>query len=197
MLNDTSSLLSHLATRRSGKPRDMIAPGPDDTELQAILTIAARTPDHGKLTPWRFVHVPADRRGDFQALLDAAWRAEKGEPSPGDREAIHRLAYQAPCLVVLVSAPVVPHKIPEWEQFLSAGAAAMNLLHAAHAHGFAASWITGWASESRAVNAALAGPGARIAGFVFIGTPATPLEDRPRPEFDRIASEWDGRPRTT
>jgi nitroreductase len=195
MLNDLSSPLALLKTRRSGRPRDLVEPGPDAGQLRAILTIAARTPDHGKLHPWRFVHVPKAERGAFAAMLEAAYRAGRdGEPGRLEIEAAHRFAHQAPELVVLLFSPKESAKIPLWEQQLSAGAAAMNLLLAAHAGGFAGGWVTGWAAYSPDVLASLGGQaGEQIAGFLFLGTPGAPLEERVRPELEEIVSEW--RPR--
>lgn len=190
LLNDLSSPLSYLASRRSGRPRDMIAPGPDADQRRQILEIASRTPDHGKLTPWRFIHVGAEQRPAFHDLLTRAFTADNPEPGEGDREAIQRLAYQAPCLFVVTFAPVTPHKIPEWEQFLSSGAAAMNLLHGAHALGFAGGWITGWASRSEIVRTAFCSGDERIVGLVYIGTPGLALEERPRPALADISREW-------
>jgi nitroreductase len=103
---------------------------------------------------------------------------------------VDRLAHQAPTLVVALSSPLEGTKIPLWEQELSCGAACMNLLLAAHAMGFAAGWITGWAAYSEDVRRAFARDGERIAGFIYIGTPANPLEERPRPPLDRILSDW-------
>ena len=190
MPNDRSSLLSHLATRRSCRPRDLVEPGPDGAQLRTIVELAARTPDHGKLHPWRFVHV-ADREA-FARMLEAAYRAGRKEvPGRLELEAVHRFARQAPVLVVALSSPVEGTKIPVWEQQLSCGAACMNLLHAAHAHGFCAGLVTGWAAYSDAV---LEGLGARegecIAGFVFIGSPGVELEERPRPPVEDVLTEW-------
>jgi nitroreductase len=190
MLNDRSSALSLLQTRRSGRPRDMVEPGPDEAQLAEIIRIAARTPDHGKLAPWRFVHVPRDRRAAFAELLHRVYRTDNPQPARLEIEAVDRLAYQAPTLVVALSSPLEGTKIPLWEQELSCGAACMNLLSAAHAMGFAAGWITGWAAYSEEVRRAFARDGERITGFIYIGTPANPLEERPRPPLDRILSEW-------
>ncbi len=192
MFNDLSSPLALLHSRRSGKPRDMIAPGPDATQLDAILKAAIRVPDHGKLAPWRFVVVAADQREALATLLTSAYRAEKPEAGRLEVEAMIQFAHQAPALVVALSTPVAGSKIPVWEQELSAGAACMNLLTAAHALGFVASWLTGWPAYSDAVRAAFGGAEARIAGFVFIGSPGRPLEERPRPEFDSVVSKWGG-----
>ncbi|MEP9358412.1 nitroreductase [Sphingomonas sp. KR3-1] len=190
MLNDTSSLLAHLQTRRSGKPRDMVAPGPSPEQIEAMLAIAARTPDHGKLFPWRFVTIPDEARPALALKLAEILRSEKADCTPRDEEAAAQFATQAPALVVVLSAPVVPHKIPVWEQELSAGAVCMNLLHAAHAMGFAGAWITGWAAYSDAVRDLFGDASQKIAGFVFIGTPASPLEERPRPALSEIAQQW-------
>ena len=190
MFNDRSSILSLLETRRSGRPRDLIEPGPDAEELRRILAIAARTPDHGKLHPWRFVHVPKDRRDAFAAMLQSAYRIGNPEPGRLEVEAVERFARQAPELVVLLSSPVPETKIPLWEQQLSCGAAGMNLLLATHALGYAAGWVTGWAAYSDAVLAAFGAPPERIAGFIFIGTPGAGLEERPRPEPGEVISEW-------
>ena len=190
MLNDRSSTLSLLRTRRSGRPRDLVAPGPNAEQLRQILEVAIRTPDHGKLAPWRFVHVPAEQRDALAALLHSAFRVGTPEPTRLELEAVERLARQAPTLVVALFSPVESAKIPEWEQQLSCGAACMNLLIAAHALGFAAGWITGWATYSPQVLEAFGRGRERIAGFFYIGTPAHELEERPRPAYDYAVSEW-------
>ena len=190
MLNDRSSILSLLATRRSGRPRDLVAPGPSAAELRAILEIAMRTPDHGKLHPWRFVHVARKRRAAFATLLQAAYRVDNPAPGRLEIEAGERFAHQAPELIVALSSPTPDHKIPVWEQQLSCGAACMNLVLAAHALGYAAGWVTGWAAYSPAMLAAFGAPPERIAGFIFVGTPGAALEDRLRPEPDEVISEW-------
>lgn len=190
MLNDTATHLSALRTRRSGKPRDLVAPGPDDAELRVMLEIAARTPDHGKLAPWRFVIVPPERRDALAELLTKARRADPAPVKPGDLEGLDQFARQAPALVVVLSSPSAERPIPRWEQEMSAGAAVMNLLHAAGAHGYAAGWLTGWASENAAVRDAFGSVNERVVGFVFIGTPSRPLEERPRPDLDRVVSYW-------
>jgi len=192
MLNDHNSLLSYLATRRSCRPRDLVEPGPNPDQMRQILEIAARTPDHGKLFPWRFVHVAGDRRAAFAETLHAAYRAGRAEPPARlEIEAVERFATQAPELIVLLSSPIEGHKIPVWEQELSCGAVAMNLLHAAAALGFGGGWVTGWAAYSPAVLEALGGrPPERIAGFFFLGTGAVALEERPRPALEQVVREW-------
>ena len=190
MLNDLSSPASLVATRRSGKPREMVAPGPDAAQLGRILTAAMRVPDHGKLAPWRFVVIAEDRRDAFAAMLQQAWRTEHNVEDRPDISAIDQFARQAPTLVVVFSTPLAEAKIPLWEQELSAGAACMTMLAAAHAEGFVGGWLTGWASYSPAVATALGHAGAKIAGFIFIGTPGKAPEERPRPSHDSIVSHW-------
>jgi nitroreductase len=191
MFNDLTSPASLLATRRSGKPRDMIAPGPNAAQLDAILGAASRVPDHGKLAPWRFISVAADQRAAFATLLVSAYGDEKPDAGRLELEAMQQFAHQAPCLIVVLSTPVESSKIPLWEQQLSAGAACMQLLNAVHAQGFVGGWLTGWPTYNGAVKAAFGGTeGDRIAGFIFIGSPARDLEERPRPVPATIVSKW-------
>ncbi len=191
MLNDRSSILSLLETRRSAKPRELVGPSPTAEELQRILAIAARVPDHGKLTPWRFVIVAGDKREALAQLLLRALEEEDPDALPAIREKAEQFAHYAGQLVVLVSAPAENHKIPVWEQQLSCGAAGMNLLTAAHALGFAAGWVTGWQAYSPMVNAAFCAPGERIAGFIFIGHPMREIEERPRPGLADVVRAWE------
>jgi nitroreductase len=193
MFNDLSSLRAFLATRRSCKPRVLVEPGPTAEQLREMIALASRSPDHGKLNPWRFVHVSRAMRGEFAALLQSAYT--KDRPSPGrlEIEANEKFAHQAPELVVVLSTPR-ESKIPAWEQQLSCGAACLNLLTAATALGYGAGWVTGWAAYSDEVRAAFGGEGDRIAGFVFIGTPGGPLEERDRPMLEDVFFEWKTRP---
>ena len=189
-LNDRSTTLSLLETRRSGRPREMVAPGPSEAELERILTIAARTPDHGKLFPWRFITVSTEQRAALADLLAKALPESDPAAGPAHVQKALDFAHQAPTLVVLVSAPVADHKIPLWEQQLSVGAAGMNLLIAAHALGFVGGWLTGWAAYSERVRSAFCGPGERIAGFLFLGSPGVELQERPRPPLTAVVRPW-------
>jgi nitroreductase len=192
MFNDLSSPAALLATRRSGKPRDMAAPGPDEAQMRRILEVAIRTPDHGKLAPWRFVIVRADQRTAFAAMLRDAYMETKPAAGRLELEAIEQFAHQAPSLVVAMSKPAHASHIPIWEQELSAGAACMNLLLAVHAAGFVGGWLTGWASYSTIVRDAFGASDEKIAGFMFIGSPTRPMEERPRPDYDAVVREWQG-----
>ena len=189
-LNDSSSALSLLETRRSGKPRELVAPGPSAVELQRILTIAMRTPDHGKIAPWRFVIVGQNQRQQLADLLARALPEHDPDAGAAHHAKALQFAHQAPAMIALISSPIEGHKIPVWEQQLSCGAVAMNLLHATHALGFVGGWITGWQAYSQRVTRAFCKEGERIAGFIFLGTPANPLEERLRPELAAHVSEW-------
>jgi nitroreductase len=191
MLNDRSSILSLLETRRSAKPRELIGPGPTAAELEQMLAIAARTPDHGKLAPWRFVIVSDDQRDALGALLRQALAEKDPCASLAHHEKEDEFAHYAGLLLVLVSAPVANHKIPVWEQELSCGAAGMNLLLAAHALGYVAGWVTGWRAYSERVRSAFCGPGERIAGFIFIGHEGRQIDERPRPLLSDVVRRWE------
>lgn len=191
VLNDRTSAMSLLLTRRSAKARDLIEPGPSEAELRQILTAGARVPDHGKLVPWRFVIVPKQHREAFADGLIAALRAEKPEASQIEVEGLRQFAHQAPTLVAVLSRVKQDLPIPAWEQELSAGAVCQNLLLAAHALGYHANWLTTWPAYSEAAVALLGGaPGDKVAGFIFIGTSSRPADERPRPDLDAIATAW-------
>jgi len=190
MLNDRSSALSLLETRRSAKPRELVGPGPTAEEMARILTIATRVPDHGKLHPWRFVTVGDDQRDALATLLRQALADESPEMTRAHLEKEDEFAHYAGELVVLISTPVQDHKIPVWEQELSCGTVGMNLLLTAHALGYVAGWVTGWRAYSPKVNAAFCGSGERIAGFIFIGHPMRDLEERERPALEQVSRRW-------
>jgi nitroreductase len=173
------------------KPREMTGPGPSPSEIETILTIGARVPDHGKLAPWRFVTVADDQRDALATLLRGALAREEPDALPAKREKASEFAHYPGQLVVLVSAPVEDHKIPVWEQQLSCGAAGMNLLLAAHALGYVAGWVTGWRAYSEHVRSAFCGANERIAGFIFIGHASRELEERDRPSLDAVARAWE------
>jgi nitroreductase len=183
--------LDLLKTRRSVKPIDLAGPPPSPAELETLLTIAARVPDHGKLVPWRFVVFQGDARLTAGETIAAHFKSDHPEATADQVEFERRRLARAPLVVAVVSRAAPHVKIPEWEQVLSAGAAAMNLVHAAHALGFAASWITEWYAYDRRVLDALGlAPHERIAGFVHIGRPVHPPEDRPRPPLAEIVTRF-------
>ncbi len=188
MFNDQSNLETYLATRRSGKPRDMVAPGPDETQLDRIIALASRTPDHGKLFPWRFIKI--SNRDALADLFERALLASDPDARPSQIDAARNSALHAPCLLGLAHAPQESAKIPAWEQELSVGAVAMNILHAAHALGFVGCWITGWITYDEMVRSELCEGAERIAGIFYLGTPGLPMEERPRPDLAKITRSW-------
>jgi nitroreductase len=186
-----SDTLELLTTRRSFKAVELSGPAPSAEEVEKLLTVASRVPDHGKLTPWRFIVFEGDARKTAGDVIANAFRAKYPDAKPEHVEAERQRLARAPLVIAVVSRAAPHVKIPEWEQVLSAGAAAMNLVLAAHALGYGASWITEWYAYDRAVLDALGlAPHERIAGFVHIGTPPGPPEDRPRPALDEIATRF-------
>jgi nitroreductase len=180
-----------LRTRRSLKPAELIGPGPSRAEIDTLITIASRVPDHGKLRPWRFIVFEGDARLKAGAAIEAAFRNKYADAKPEQVEYERKRLARAPLVIAVVSRAGPHVKIPEWEQVLSAGAAAMSLVLAAHALGYAANWITGWYAYNRAVLDALGlQPHERIAGFIHVGTPSGPLSDRPRPALNEIATRF-------
>mgnify|MGYP001619112162 FL=1 len=182
-----------LKTRRSVKPMELTGPAPSAAEIDTLLGIASRVPDHGKLTPWRFIVFTGDARLAAGEAIASAFRADRPDATP-DQIAFERTRLARAPLVIAVVSRAGPHvKIPEWEQQLSAGASAMSLVFAAHALGYAASWITEWyAYDRRVLDALGVTAGERIAGFVHIGRPAKPPEDRPRPALESIVTRYSG-----
>src|SRR5246127_2704820 len=194
VLKTMPDALDLLKTRRSYKARELSGPPPSAAEIDTLLTIASRVPDHGKLTPWRFIVFEGEARRAAGAAIAAAFRAKYPDAKPEHVEAERQRLARAPLVIAVVSRASPHVKIPEWEQVLSAGAAAMNLVLAAHAMGFAATWITEWYAYDRRVCAALGlKPHEKIAGFVHIGRSARPPEDRPRPPLGQIAPRFAAR----
>jgi nitroreductase len=181
-----------LRTRRSLKPVELVGPGPSPADLDTLLTIASRVPDHGKLAPWRFIVFEGESQIKAGAAIAAAFVAKYPDATP-DQIAFERRRLARAPLVIAVVSRAAPHvKIPEWEQVLSAGAAAMSLVIAAHALGFGATWITEWYAYDRSVLDALGlAPHEKIAGFVHIGRPAHAPEDRPRPALADIVTRFE------
>src|SRR5450631_197203 len=186
-----SDALQLLKTRRSVKPMELTGPGPSKPEIDTMLAIASRVPDHGKLAPWRFIVFEGDARLAAGAAIAAAFAADRVDATPEQIEFERKRLARAPLVIAVVSRAGPHVKIPEWEQVLSAGAAATSLVFAAHALGFAASWLTEWYSYDRRVLDALGvAPNEKIAGFVHIGRQAKPIEDRPRPPLDQIVTRF-------
>ena len=178
-----------LLTRRSGSAKAMKAPGPSKKQIEDILQAGARAPDHGKLFPWRFILFEGKGRERFGDILAGVMQAE-GERSKQVEEERGRLL-RAPLVIGVISAAREQHKIPVWEQELSAGAVCQNILIAATALGFVGNWLTEWYAYHPAVKQKMGlNSGERVAGFLYIGTAKDELEERPRPEMDKIVSNF-------
>jgi nitroreductase len=183
--------LNLLKTRRSVKPVELAGPGLSAAEVDTLLTVAARVPDHGKLVPWRFIVFEGEARLKAGEAIAQAFRAKFPDAKPEQVDYERGRLARAPLVVAVVSRAAPHVKIPEWEQVLSAGAAAMSLVFAAHALGFAANWITEWYAYDRAALDALGlAPHEKIAGFIHIGRPAAPPQDRPRPPLSDIVTRY-------
>ncbi len=183
--------LQLLKTRRSVKPIELIAPAPSEAEIDTLLGIASRVPDHGKLTPWRFIVFAGDARLAAGEIIAEAFRVNHADATADQIDFERKRLARAPLVIAVVSRAGTHVKIPEWEQQLSAGASAMSLVIAAHAMGYAASWLTEWYGYDRRVLDGLGlAANERIAGFVHIGTPAKPPEDRDRPKLETIVTRY-------
>jgi nitroreductase len=178
-----------LATRRSASAPALTAPGPDAAQLDALLRLAARAPDHGKLFPWRFIVLQGEAKARFSSQLAAL--AER-QPDPAKaRGALVKL--NTPPLAVIVVSRAQAGKIPLWEQELSAGSVCTLMLLAAQGMGFGANWITDWYSfDAEATALAGLAPGERVAGYVYVGTCAEAPLERVRPDVSELTTVWNG-----
>lgn len=184
-------LIDLLKTRRSVKPIEMTGPGPSPAELETILNVGARVPDHGKLVPWRFIVFEGDARARAGDLFSAVFK-EKNLAATADQVEVERKRFLQAPLVIGVVSRARPHvKIPLWEQELSAGASAMNIVTAANALGYVANWLTGWIAFDRDVLDALGlAADEKMAGFVHIGRTGRAPEERDRPSLDSIVTRF-------
>jgi len=187
----TNPVIEHLQMRRSVSADKLGTPGPNEAELDTILRIAARVPDHKKLIPWRFIVIAGEARAALGERL-ANITAEREPEASGMRLDTERRRFlRSPVVIAVVSHTIYHPAAPEWEQILSAGAACMNLVHAAHALGYAAHWLTEWYAYDESARAAVGlDPKERVAGFIHIGTPQEPPQERDRPDLSAIVSHY-------
>ena len=193
-LNDTASgVLGLLLSRRSGSAKSMTGPGPNAAELDTIVQAATRVPDHGKLVPWRFLVFEGDARAGMGQILAQCLCEDDPNVSEERLRAERERFCRAPVVVGVVSRVREATPIPEWEQILSAGACCQTLVLAAHAMGYVANWITEWCAYHPHVRERIGlKPGERIAGFIYIGKPAAPLEERARPDVASLVTRFQG-----
>ena len=180
-----------LLTRRSVKALTMVEPGPDEKELEIILRAASRVPDHGKLAPWRFVLFRSDAREAFGKELAKIYAKANPAATADQIEFESKRFTRSPLVIAVVSRVTSGIKIPEWEQVLSAGAVCQNMLIAAAALGYGGQWLTEWYAFDDEARALLnLQDGERVAGFIYIGSPSIPNDERPRPDLSEIVSDW-------
>ncbi|WP_284776490.1 nitroreductase [Agrobacterium sp. lyk4-40-TYG-31] len=191
-MKDNISLIDYLNVRRSTPALQLTEPGPDTAQIEEILRLTVRVPDHGKLAPWRFIVYRGEERQRLgEAVLKRA--LEKTPDIGADYQEVERTRFTRAPVVVAVVSTAAPHvKIPEWEQVMSAGAVCLNMLFAANANGFAANWLTEWVSYDEALFPALGvNADEKIAGFIYIGSTTFPAVERPRPELADVVT-WVG-----
>ena len=182
-------MIDLLATRRSVNPNFLAGPGPSRDEIEILLTLASRVPDHGKLAPWRFLVIEGGARARLGAIALAIRLAEKPDLDVSTRQGELKRFALAPLVVAIVSGAREHVKIPVWEQQLSAGAVCMALSVAAKGLGFSSAWLTEWPAYSAPFRAALGlAQDERIAGFIHIGRASVTPDDRPRPALADIVT---------
>ena len=188
-----SELSDFLLKRRSVVVRNMEEPGPSSDDLENILRAGMRVPDHGRLTPWRFIVIRGSAREKLGRILGEAFRKANPECIDEQVEIEEERFVRAPTVIAVISRTNPEHKIPEWEQVLSSGAACQNMLTAALGMGFAAQWITEWYAYNDDVKVAIGlKPADKVAGFLYLGSMTEPPTDRLRPDYQDIVSEWTG-----
>ncbi len=189
-VKESAETLALLARRRSSKLMHLAEPAPTSAELEALIALAARVPDHGKLGPWRFVIIEGEARARAGAVLADVIKDDEGVDD-ARLDFVRGTFLRAPSCVMIVSSPQPNKKVPEWEQQLSAGAVCYNLLIAAHALGYAGCWLTEWhAFDARAAKALGLSETERVAGFVYLGTPSVGATERVRADVTTRVSRF-------
>ncbi len=179
----SAEALRFLARRRSLPVRAQGEPGPSAEEVDLMLAVGLRVPDHGKLEPWRLLVLRGEARHRIGAVVAEAFAKRQPDANAASLQAERQRLARAPLVVAVIASPVASAKIPEWEQLLSVGALCHQLLLTANAMGYAAQWLTEWYAYDADVATALGcRAGERIAGFVHVGTPTGPAEERVRPD---------------
>jgi len=188
MSERNQAALDFLLTRRSRTAKTMTGPVPSRDEIKTLLTAAARVPDHGKLEPWRFVVINADRMSALAALVDDIGAAE-GMADEVITKGRTQFSF-ATCAIAVISSPKPSVKVPEIEQVYSAGAVCLSLVNAGLAAGWAANWLSGWPSHHREFCAKGLGLAdhEKVAGIIHLGTQSTPPPERPRPDMAAITT---------
>lgn len=189
----TTSVIDFMLARRSVPIEELFEPAPSDDEMRTILRIATRVPDHGRLTPWRFIVYRGEARQRVGRMLADLAEEREGRLPEARRDKEESRFSRAPMVIGVVSSPKENPKIPQWEMFLSGGMAAMNLMIAANASGYGTNMITNWYSEDEEGRRLLGlAPHERVVGFVHVGTHKGDAFERPRPDIDNLVGDYAG-----
>lgn len=190
-MND--AVLEFLRTRKSPPISVLHAPGPSEDELNGMIQIAARVPDHGLLEPWRFIAYRGQACVDIGTFFAKRIEELEGTITLQRAEQERTRFTRAPLVVGVVYVPREHPRVPDWEKFLSASNAAFALVLAAHAYGFSANWVSNWYADDAASRTFLGlAPDEKAVGFVHIGTCNVPIPDRPRPKPSKVLSDYSG-----
>ncbi len=187
------TIIDFLLTRNSVPIPELKAPAPTDAEIETMIRAASRVPDHGRLEPWRFILYRGEARVRVGEMLADLAEKREGPLSDVRRDQEKARFARAPLVIAVVSVPKAHPKIPDWEKFLSGGAAAMNLIVAANALGYGTNWISNWYADVPEGRAILGlAPEERVIGFVHIGTFAGTVPERPRPDVSKLYADYSG-----
>lgn len=187
-MEQNPAVMEFLLTRRSRPQKTLTTPVPSRDQLTPILTAALRSPDHGKLEPWRLIVL---ERGALQRLGDLARTRAAALELPEDKVLKGPMQFDTSHLcVAVIEVQKDSEKVPAIEQTYSAGAVCLALLNAAQASGWGANWLTGWPAHDRGFVAQGLGlaDNERVAGLIHIGTETSPPPDRPRPDLESIVT---------
>lgn len=176
--------LALITSRQNISPKRLGEPGPTPAQLEALFRAAAAAPDHGELTPWRFVIVPQAKRCLLAEVFAGALLDRDPQATEGEVAAARAKAYRAPLLMLAIArlGPAEPDIAPA-ERLVSLGCAIQNLLLAAHAAGLGAGLTSGQAMSSPRMRALFGlAPGEEPVCFVNVGTVVKRKPARLRPD---------------
>ena len=184
----SNDVLEALFFRRSAPAPTLHAPAPTPEEMDFLIRIGLRVPDHGKIGPWRIVRFTPESK---TKLVENLTIIAQNQPEPAKALATLQKLSIPPQALLVISSPLIPHKIPLWEQQLSAAAVCQTLLIAAGALGYGANWITDWYSYDATAKKLLGLTGNEaVAGWIFLGTPSEAPLERDRPNYDDRITWW-------
>jgi nitroreductase len=188
-------IVDFLRNRRSVVAANLAEPGPNEDELNTIIEIGLRVPDHSRCGPWRIQIIRKEGQAKLGELYGDLFAKEDEEPTEEKISYWRQRPQSAPILLAITCYPNMEkmHKIPLWEQILSGGAMCQNILNASHAMGYSAQWLSEWPAYHNDVKNFLGHKeDIEIYGFMFIGTAIEPPKERKRIGAEDVVSEWRG-----